>query len=80
MSGLIIVQRQPGTAQVANLRLALIKIAIRENVHSFCEDDCEAFAASGGRGGPVAATSESVGRQSDVRLMSSGKGSPEGGV
>ena len=56
------------------------EIAIRENVHSFCEDDREAFAASGGRGGPVAATSESVGRQSDVRVMPSGKGSPKGGV
>jgi hypothetical protein len=56
------------------------EIAIRENVHSFCEDGCEPFAASGGRGGPVAATSESVGRQSDVGVMSSGKGSPKGGV
>ena len=49
------------------------EIAIRENAHSVCEDVCDPSAASGGRGGPVATNSEFVGRQSDVRVMSSGK-------
>ena len=83
MSGHVIVQRQPGTAQVANLRLALIKKSqFEKNVHSFLVRML--IARHSQRVAEEAAQlrrpQESVGRQSDVRVMPSEKGSPKGGV
>src|SRR5271166_3779384 len=49
------------------------EVVFREDAHSVFEDVCYASAARVGRGGPVATASESVGRQSNLRVMPSGK-------
>ena len=72
MSGHIIVQRRSGAAQVANLRSALVKKSHLEKMRILF---LRMFATHLPR-----VSKERVERQSNLRVMRSGKASPEGGV
>jgi hypothetical protein len=74
MTGYVIVQRRADAAQIANLRLALVKKMHFEKIRiPFVRMFAVASAAGVERVGPVATDSESVGRQSDLRVTRSGK-------